>query len=205
MASTKLLLVLFLVQTCVAPAVNGDQTNIVPSALDSAISPRSAMFADLDPINSCTDFNHCRSLASIVTSCLGTIFACVWVAVHKNMPGPKQTWISVQIESLKVVVMTLLVPEWVLAWAVRQFLRAREIAEKLEKARLDAVKRGGGSNNGREDDDEREGSDERAGSDEIRPLSHQMASESVAEQPTFAIELCQCFLANQLSLSDRIY
>lgn len=34
--------------------------------------------------------------------------------------------------------MTLLVPEWVLAWALRQFLQAVEYAEMLEKARLKA-------------------------------------------------------------------
>ena len=186
MAGTVLLLILFLAQTCGAPHVN-----IAPNALDSTLSPRLAAFPDLDQINTCKDFDHCRSLASIVTSCLGTIFACVWVAVHKNIPGPKQSWISVQVESLKVVVMTLLVPEWVLAWAVRQFLRARQIAEELEEARLDAVNGGEGNDNGREGDDEREGGNERVSDDETRLLGNRIIPESVAEQPTFAVQLCQ--------------
>ncbi|KZP15601.1 hypothetical protein FIBSPDRAFT_690551, partial [Athelia psychrophila] len=76
-----------------------------------------------------------RSLVGIVTSCLATIFACVWVAVHPNIPGPKQGWTSRQIESFKLVVATLLVPEWVLAWAVRQYLQAREYTKRLNQAR----------------------------------------------------------------------
>ncbi|KZP11775.1 hypothetical protein FIBSPDRAFT_712944, partial [Athelia psychrophila] len=76
-----------------------------------------------------------RTMVGIVTSCLATIFACIWVAVHPNMPGPKQSWMSRQIRSLKLVVVTLLVPEWVLAWAVRQYLQARRYGKKLEAAR----------------------------------------------------------------------
>ncbi|KZP11755.1 hypothetical protein FIBSPDRAFT_716243, partial [Athelia psychrophila] len=75
--------------------------------------------------DTCENIHSCRTMVGIITSCLVTIFACVWVAVHPNIPGPQQSWISRQIESVKVIVVTLVVPEWVLAWAVRQFLQAR--------------------------------------------------------------------------------
>ncbi|KAF7973369.1 hypothetical protein HWV62_15455 [Athelia sp. TMB] len=187
MAGTPLFLMLFLVQTCVAPAVDSDHDGLAPHTVVSAISPLLAELAQQN--NTCDSLKNCRTLASIVTSCLGTIFACVWVAVHKNMPGPEQSRISVQVESLKVVAMTLLVPEWVLAWAVRQFLRAREIAAELERARLSAVKRDGGGSSGRESDNERDVGDERVGADETRLLDPQTASESVAEQPTLTVKL----------------
>ncbi|KAI0057751.1 hypothetical protein BV25DRAFT_1830826 [Artomyces pyxidatus] len=38
----------------------------------------------------------------------------------------------------KIVLVTLLAPEWVLAWAVRQFMRARSLGVELEAARADA-------------------------------------------------------------------
>ncbi|KZP19170.1 hypothetical protein FIBSPDRAFT_744398 [Athelia psychrophila] len=126
-----LLLTLSLLQACIAPAVSDTAANYASPSSDTTRSR-----APSDPIaNTCKDLDHCRSLVGIITSCLATIFACVWVAVHPNVPGPKQSWTSRKIESIKVVVVTLLVPEWVLAWAVRQFLRARVYAKELEAAR----------------------------------------------------------------------
>ncbi|KAF7970316.1 hypothetical protein HWV62_24388 [Athelia sp. TMB] len=200
MAGTVPLLILWLAQMCGALPVS-NHVNIAPSALNSTISLRLAASANLDQNDACSDFDHCRSLASIVTSCLGTIFACVWVAVHKNIPGPKQSWISVQVESLKVVLMTLLVPEWVLAWAVRQFLRAQQIATELEKVRLDPIKGGGGGDNGSVGDDERGGGNERDDHHETRLLDRHPNSESVAEQPPFAVELWD--LEKKLGRTDQ--
>lgn len=189
MTGTVLLVLLFLAQACAAPAVNNNHNDLAPRIIISAISAHPAALAEQS--NACSDINNCRTLAGIVTSCLGTIFACVWVAVHKNMPGPEQSWISVQIESLKVVVMTLLVPEWVLAWAVRQFLRAREIAKELEEVRLSTVKTDTEGDNGRGGDAEREGSNERAGDDEMGLLGPERTSESAVERPTLTVELCK--------------
>lgn len=76
-----------------------------------------------------------RTPWSIIVSCLVSISACVWVAIHRNIPGPNQTWISIHLDWVKIIVLALLVPEWVLAWAVRQFINARCIAAELEEAR----------------------------------------------------------------------
>ena len=93
----------------------------------------------------CTDLTHCRTIWSIVWSCLVTIFSCTWVAVHPNIPCPKKrkanSWIERCIwnpllsfveHRLPLFICALLVPEYVLAWAIRQFLRAREIANNGE-------------------------------------------------------------------------
>ena len=71
-----------------------------------------------------------------------TIFSCTWVAVHPNIPCPKEreanSWIercilnpllSFAEHRLPLFICALLVPEYILAWAIRQFLRARRIAE----------------------------------------------------------------------------
>ena len=89
----------------------------------------------------CADPTHCRTISNIVWSCLATIFSCTWVAVHPNIPCPKtreaNSWIercvwnpllSFTEHRLPLFVCALLVPEYILAWAIRQFLRARKIA-----------------------------------------------------------------------------
>ena len=95
--------------------------------------------------NSCADLTHSRTIWNIIWSCLATIFSCTWVAVHPNMPCPKQReakncfqrWIRNPLLSfvehrLLLFVCALLVPEYILAWAIRQYLRAREIARDNE-------------------------------------------------------------------------
>ena len=48
--------------------------------------------------NHCNDLTHCRTIWSIVWSCLVTIFSCTWVAVHPNVPCPKKREASGWIE-----------------------------------------------------------------------------------------------------------
>ncbi|KAI0069304.1 hypothetical protein BV25DRAFT_1818295 [Artomyces pyxidatus] len=93
----------------------------------------------------CDSLHSCRTLYDIVWGSLVTIFACVWTAVHRNVPGPprdneprlRQAVVRL-LEVGKIVGVTLLAPEWVLAWAVRQFLNARVLGQKLEEARAEA-------------------------------------------------------------------
>ena len=61
-----------------------------------------------------------------------TIFSCTWVAVHPNVPSPvkRNPIMSFAGHRLPLFICALLVPEYVLAWAIRQFLRAREIANQ---------------------------------------------------------------------------
>ena len=95
--------------------------------------------------NSCTNLTHCRTIWNIVWSCLSTIFLCTWVAVHPNIPSPRkreaknrfQKWVRNPLLSfaehrLPLFVCALLVPEYVLAWAIRQYLTARKIASENE-------------------------------------------------------------------------
>ena len=98
----------------------------------------------LEP-NSCSDLSHCCSIWNIIWSCIVTIFSCTWVAVHPNIPCPKkreaknrfQRWIwnptlSFAEHRLLLFVCALLVPEYILAWAIRQYLRARKITNGNE-------------------------------------------------------------------------
>lgn len=100
----------------------------------------------------CSDIANCRTLDDIVKSCLGTILACVWFAVHRNIPAPtlkssrnsnyfvktaQCVWsvIRSQTEPAMVFFVALLAPEWILAWALRQAFNAWKLASELERAR----------------------------------------------------------------------
>ena len=101
--------------------------------------------------NSCTNLTHCRSTWNIIWSCIVTIFSCTWVAIHPNMPCPKkreakncfQRWIRNPLllfteHHLPLFVCALLVPEYALAWAIRQYLSAQKIAH-VNKGELDTL------------------------------------------------------------------
>ena len=93
--------------------------------------------------NHCTDISHCRSIWDIIWSCLITVLSSTWVALHPNVPSSKKRvangWIEKYIRNpllsfaehrLPLFICALLVPEYVLAWAVRQFLSARKISNQ---------------------------------------------------------------------------
>ena len=74
-----------------------------------------------------------RSELSIVWSCLATIFACSWVAVHPNIPAPSG---SIFLTRLKLMGCMLIAPEFVIMWAARQWYAAHYIADKYESGRF---------------------------------------------------------------------
>ncbi|KIM28286.1 hypothetical protein M408DRAFT_23986 [Serendipita vermifera MAFF 305830] len=95
-------------------------------------------------VASCDGLNSQRSIWSIVWSCLSTIFLCTWVAVHPNVhfrPEKRnQSWLEKwlwdplhEFFTYKVVLFlwALLVPEYILAWAVRQYVKAGEISKEV--------------------------------------------------------------------------
>ncbi|CCA76333.1 hypothetical protein PIIN_10328 [Serendipita indica DSM 11827] len=88
-----------------------------------------------------------RSLPRIVFSCLTTFFLCIWVALHLNVPEPVDTRGLSRLKRLKIrvksffrctvvpIFVTLVFPEWVLGIAVRQFVKATELAKKIRELR----------------------------------------------------------------------
>ena len=74
-----------------------------------------------------------RSLWDILWSCLATLFACSWVSVHPNIPGPKESWWRIYLRRLELMLWTLLAPEMIISWALRQWLGARDFKFKLEE------------------------------------------------------------------------
>ena len=75
--------------------------------------------------------SNSRTLFGIVGSCVSTIFICAWTSVHPNVPPPNP-W-EVRWNRLRLMFWMMIAPEFVLAWAVRQFFAAREIREEYNR------------------------------------------------------------------------
>jgi hypothetical protein len=74
--------------------------------------------------------DDCRTMLGILWACLITIFACTWTAVHPNLPPPgASTWKVLKIR-LKLVLLGLIAPEYILFWAIEQ----RRVAKLIVRA-----------------------------------------------------------------------
>ncbi|KZP31750.1 hypothetical protein FIBSPDRAFT_692213, partial [Athelia psychrophila] len=89
----------------------------------------------------CTDIKGCRTIPAIVWSSAATALACAWFAIHRNVPYPGQWWGFAQIEVVLVFVIALALPEWALAWSVRQWIMSRNLLGKLEENRKEMLKK----------------------------------------------------------------
>ncbi|TFK70477.1 hypothetical protein BDN72DRAFT_535845 [Pluteus cervinus] len=70
-----------------------------------------------------------RTLVDIVRSCILTIFACVYTALHPNIPDPKANDWQRFLGRLKMSFYMLIAPEAVIWWAMRQWYGARLTAD----------------------------------------------------------------------------
>ena len=73
-----------------------------------------------------------RSLWDILWSCLATLFACSWVSVHPNIPGPDESSWRIFLRRLELMFWTVFAPELIINWAFRQWSGARYMG-KLHK------------------------------------------------------------------------
>jgi hypothetical protein len=98
---------------------------------------------ELRAVSAGGDQDSRRTIWSIVWSCLTTIFLCTWVALHPNVafrpekPNARwsERWIWDPLRhfwsyQLPLFICALLVPEYILAWSVRQFVIAGRIRKK---------------------------------------------------------------------------
>ncbi|KAF8993898.1 hypothetical protein BDQ17DRAFT_111573 [Cyathus striatus] len=85
-----------------------------------------------EPSCQCPNSNDTRSTVDIVWSCVATMFACTWVAVHPNIPAEEETWYSVAIRRIKLMFWAIIAPEMIIFWAMRQWVNAKKIAVMYE-------------------------------------------------------------------------
>ncbi|KAJ7706540.1 hypothetical protein B0H16DRAFT_686136 [Mycena metata] len=78
----------------------------------------------------CT-INSCRTLFDIIWGCLATIFACTWVALHQNVPDPDLGYFALLMRKLRMMLVTIIAPEFVVGFATRQLVSARGISKEF--------------------------------------------------------------------------
>lgn len=113
-------------------------TSAVPTPCESA-SIASVAESTLAPS---PDTEHTRTLANIIWNCVITILGCTWLVIHPNIPQPEEAaedhritlWSKITStlkrsirHKLPSFIMALIVPEYILAWAIRQWLVANEL------------------------------------------------------------------------------
>ncbi|KAF8331020.1 uncharacterized protein EI90DRAFT_3058225, partial [Cantharellus anzutake] len=59
----------------------------VYAAPASPYSPLNATGSSFNISETCVDIRNCRTQFELVSSCLLTVFACVWTAVHPHLPS----------------------------------------------------------------------------------------------------------------------
>ncbi|KAG2072142.1 hypothetical protein BDR04DRAFT_1127785 [Suillus decipiens] len=66
------------------------------------------------------------TLWSILSSCVLTLFACIYTAIHPNIPSPKDNLLRTLWWrfGLGTMIMALIAPEVIVTWAMRQWLSA---------------------------------------------------------------------------------
>lgn len=73
-----------------------------------------------------------RSVWNIIWTCVSTIFACAWVSVHPNIPAPRTKEWHVGLKRLELMVWTIIAPEMMIFWAIRQWVGARKLAKRYK-------------------------------------------------------------------------
>ena len=64
----------------------------------------------------CTSI-HQRSITDILWSCFATLFACTWLSVHPNIPGPDEGFWKIALQRLELMLWALICPELIIGWA----------------------------------------------------------------------------------------
>ena len=84
----------------------------------------------------CIHIEQCRTVWSIIISCASTIFLCVWVAIHMNIPEPNESRWSILTRRVGVMLFAIFAPDVIVVWAAREFYNAGLIAQVCELTNL---------------------------------------------------------------------
>jgi hypothetical protein len=88
----------------------------------------SAQSLELSPAEA--SLHDSRSVWNIVWSCITTIIACCWIAVHPNMLEHDAGFWRSTLHRLSHMVWMIIAPELMICWAIRQWLGARNLMKK---------------------------------------------------------------------------
>ncbi|KAG2360612.1 hypothetical protein BDR07DRAFT_1412090 [Suillus spraguei] len=77
-----------------------------------------------------------RTLWSIISSCVLTLFACIYTAIHPNILSLKDNLLRTLWWrfGLGTMIMALIAPELIVTWAMRQWLSARQVTRQFQES-----------------------------------------------------------------------
>ncbi|KAG1851445.1 hypothetical protein DFJ58DRAFT_684876 [Suillus subalutaceus] len=75
-----------------------------------------------------------RTLWTIISSSGLTLFACIYSAIHTNIPSPEDSPLRILWRRFWIMIMALIVPELMVAWAVRQWLCTHQVTKQFEES-----------------------------------------------------------------------
>jgi hypothetical protein len=81
-----------------------------------------------------------RTIWSIISSSVLTLFACIFSAIHPNIPSPRDSPLRILRRRLGIMIMALISPELIVAWAMRQWISARQVTRQFEKSGYPSVR-----------------------------------------------------------------
>ncbi|KAG2069675.1 hypothetical protein BDR04DRAFT_1156518 [Suillus decipiens] len=83
-----------------------------------------------------------RTIWTIISSSVLTIFACVYSAIHPNIPSPKDRLRHILRRRLGIMITTFMAPEMIVIWAMRQCLSARQVTRQFKDVGYPSIRPG---------------------------------------------------------------
>ena len=123
-----MILLIFLLYQILATSQTVSTTSIEP-LLSAAEGNRTTLHTEFSP--PWVSSSKTRGTSDILWSCLITLTACVYTALHLNIPPANEGKIGFYLRKLKWIAIALFAPEIVLYSALTQFLEARKLVEEL--------------------------------------------------------------------------
>jgi len=108
--------------------LNGSDTFIINGSASLFFNGSATLFLNGSATSSCNDLHACRTIWNIIWSNLVTLFACIWLSIHPNIPAPEDSWGTRVARRAWMMVLALLAPELIVGWATRQLIVASRIA-----------------------------------------------------------------------------
>lgn len=83
----------------------------LPAIQAVRISESQVIIVPLAQPDNCGDIHQCRTIWNIIWSCLATLFACTWLALHLNIPVPDDGWLKIAFRKVGTMILVVLSPE----------------------------------------------------------------------------------------------
>lgn len=106
-------------------------TASIESQLSAANGNHTTLHTEISP--PWVSSSNTRGTSDILWSCIITLTACVYTALHLNIPPVNEGKLKFYWRKLKWVAIALFAPEIVLYCALAQFLEARELVKELNR------------------------------------------------------------------------